>query len=234
MNIILTNASTVLTDEEVSAVASALQAQANADLVPAWRLAPVSLTFASKADVVTTVGDALIVVLDDSDQAEALGYHDLTSDGKPLAKVFAKSCANAGEDWRTCVSHELCEMLCDPNINCKIVTNYNGKTVTTIQEVCDPVEGDTYVIAGVPVSNFVLPAFYDALPRAGEKYDFLGRLRAPMTMSPGGYMSFEDDTGAWTQVFGEHVTTWRATPPIGSRRERLRAGRHRWRRSTAV
>lgn len=231
MNVVITNASTVLNNDAVSAVVGALQGQANQDLAKAWGLEAIWLTFAPTG---VKPGGMAIVVLDTSDQAEALGYHDLTGAGAPLAKVFAKSCADNGEDWRTCASHELCEMLVDPNIDRTVATMFNGKTVTTIEEVCDPVEGDTYTVDGVLVSNFVLPAFYDAAPQSGVKYDFLGRLTAPMTMDAGGYMSFEDDAGNWTQVFGERVRTWRAIPPIGSRRERLRAGHHRWRRSTAI
>jgi hypothetical protein len=33
-------------------------------------------------------GSWWLVMLDDSDQAGALGYHDLTSDGLPLGNIF--------------------------------------------------------------------------------------------------------------------------------------------------
>jgi len=50
------------------------------------------------------------VILDDSDQAGALGYHDLTSDGLPIGKVFAASDLKAGTSWTVTASHELLEM----------------------------------------------------------------------------------------------------------------------------
>jgi hypothetical protein len=56
-------------------------------------------------------------ILDDSDQANALGYHDLTTDGLPIGKVFAGTDLKVGASWSVTASHELLEMLADPNIN---------------------------------------------------------------------------------------------------------------------
>lgn len=173
-----------------------------------------------------------LVILDNSDQAGALGYHDLTAADQPIGKVFAKSDKDNFEDWRVTASHELCEMLVDPGINLLKFTTYNGQSATTIEEVCDPVEGNSYLIDGIPVSDFVLPNYYGT--NGGSKYDHLGILTAPMSLAPGGYLSFRDTAGNWSQVFGQHVTTHKAIPYPGSRRERLRVGPLRWRRSTAV
>ncbi|UIF89492.1 hypothetical protein KAF44_29135 (plasmid) [Cupriavidus necator] len=40
-----------------------------------------------------------LVILDDSDQANAYGYHDVTNDGLPLGKVFAKADMLNNKKW---------------------------------------------------------------------------------------------------------------------------------------
>lgn len=53
-------------------------------------------------------------------------------------------------------------------------------------EVCDPVEDDVYDVAGVDVSDFVLPAWFR--PHApADRLDHLGLLREPFELRPGGY-----------------------------------------------
>ena len=44
-------------------------------------------------------GSWWLVILDDSDQAGALGYHDLTDEAMPLGKVFVKTAQAAGIKW---------------------------------------------------------------------------------------------------------------------------------------
>ena len=58
-----------------------------------------------------------ISVTDNPDQAGALGYHELTSRGTPLGKVFAGLDLQSGGSWTVTLSHELLEMLADPWIN---------------------------------------------------------------------------------------------------------------------
>jgi hypothetical protein len=55
--------------------------------------------------------------LDDSDQASASAYHDLTPEGLPLAKVFVRTIRAHGEEVSVAASHELAEMLVDPAMN---------------------------------------------------------------------------------------------------------------------
>lgn len=231
--VVVTNASTVLTDDAVQGVIPALSLQVSRDLASFWPGISVDLSFVSKGGAIPH-GAWALCILDDTDQADALGYHDTTMGGQPISKVFAKTDSDYGEDWHVTASHELCEMLCDPQIDQTVTTVYEGKSVTTIREVCDAVEGNSYAINGFMVSDFVTPTFYDSSKIDGLKYDFLSVISAPMTLASGGYMSLQDASGNWTQVFGQAVTTWKRMPPHGSRRERLRAGHKRWRRSTAI
>src|SRR5690348_1485515 len=88
-SIAILNESTVVTDAEVQSWIPALQTQVTDHFCPAWGFGA-TLTFVPKSE--RPPPDAWqIAVLDNSDQAGALGYHDLTADNLPLAKVFAKS-----------------------------------------------------------------------------------------------------------------------------------------------
>ena len=56
-------------------------------------------------------GDWWVVILDDSDEGGALGYHDVTDEGLPLGKVFAGTDILYGISWTVTASHEILEML---------------------------------------------------------------------------------------------------------------------------
>ena len=106
-----------------------------------------------------------LVILDDSDQAGALGYHDLTPDGLPIGKIFAASDLKAGDSWSVTASHELLEMLADPNINLTVFVQDADTTGTLYAyEVCDACEDDSFgykINSNVLVSDFVYPACRD-------------------------------------------------------------------------
>ncbi len=61
--------------------------------------------YAKQSDI--PKGQWWIIVSDNSDQAGAGGYHDLTDEGKPLGKVFAKTDMQSGSSWTVAFSHEL-------------------------------------------------------------------------------------------------------------------------------
>jgi hypothetical protein len=82
-----TNESTVLTDTQVKTAIPVFQKQITRDFAPIWGV-DANLSFVPKGATVPPK-TWLIGVFDNSDQAGALGYHDLTEDGLPLAKVFA-------------------------------------------------------------------------------------------------------------------------------------------------
>ncbi len=102
----ISNLSTVLTDAQVNAIIPALQIQVSRDLAPAWGV-NANLQFLPKT-MPKPNGNWLINIMDNSDQAGALGYHDLTSDGLPMAKIFAKDDMTYNLSWTVTLSHELC------------------------------------------------------------------------------------------------------------------------------
>ncbi|WP_222932722.1 hypothetical protein [Nocardia yunnanensis] len=227
------NRSTVLTDAEVSAVVPALQTQVHRDWAPAWG-SDADLSFVASAQQ-PEPGSWWLVVSDDSDQAGALGYHDLTPEGLPLGKVFARSDRDAGLQWTVTASHELLEMLADPDIN---LAAYEFSTATIgriyAYEVADAVEANQYgyQIDGVLVSDFVFPAWFENFRKAGStQFDYGKHLTAPFELLPGGYIGVFDITGGsgWHQLTADNAPArYAMRARVGSRRERRRTPRDQW------
>jgi hypothetical protein len=144
------------------------------------------------------------VFLDDSDDADALGYHDLTDQGQPISKVFVKDTLDSGEVVSVTACHELCEMAIDPIAN---LWAEDGDGKDYAYEMCDAVEEDTFdvVLSGslrVSMSNFVTPAWFEPfLHPAGTKFDYMGLLKKPFSMTSGGYVIVSDG-GKVHEVFG--------------------------------
>lgn len=196
MDIWVVNESTVLSDAEIEAALPAFQTQCWH--VKAWWGKFAVIKFGKPP--VENVWQ--IVVLDDSDQEGALGYHDYTPGKRPISKIFAKTDEQYGYNWTVTLSHELCEMLVDPWIN-------SANQVTDTQfyalEVGDPVEADEF---GYPiktrggheviVSDFILPYWF--WQDAKGQYDYKGHCTEPLQILEGGYMSIYEEGRGWTQV----------------------------------
>lgn len=112
---------TCLTDGQVEAILPALQKQVGDDFKAYWEV-DCTLIFLAK-DQPITAGWWQIAVVDNPDQAGALGYHELTSQGTPLGKIFANLDLDSDSSWTATLSHELLEMLADPWINWCAVGN---------------------------------------------------------------------------------------------------------------
>ena len=83
------NESSAITDAEVQRMLPAFDRQWNQDLMPVWGVDKVGFAFAPKGQA-PAAGTWWLVFLDDSDQAGALAYHDLTNEGLPISKVFVR------------------------------------------------------------------------------------------------------------------------------------------------
>ncbi len=232
IRIAVINRSTAVPSADVHRIAAALQQQLDDDYSPVWGTGA-ALAVEGQADSESWQ----LVVLDDSDQADALGYHELTKSGRPLGKVFARSVQQSGGEWSVAASHELLEMMADPDINLAAEgfdPENKGEAAFFAYETCDPVEGETYKIGDVSVSDFVHPEYFEVDAAPGRQLDHLKLLKKPFSLRPGGYMSILPIAkGAkWKQIFGEAVASLRAEPKPGGRRERRMRPRHDWRRST--
>ena len=215
----IVNQSTVVSAADLAACVAAVQIQLNAHLQPAWGVT-------AELVIGPDVAGERIYVLDDSDQAGALGYHEDETGGVPVGFVFAKTSIAAGEHWTGTFSHEAMEQTVDPSCLQGFVPPINSKQCFLPQEVGDPVENDEYQIAGVWVSNWVLPTWWQAGLPAGTRYDFLGNLSSALTLSPGGYFAYTSNLKSWFDVFGQKTPAHQRTIAKFSRRSRIRA-RHK-------
>jgi hypothetical protein len=105
-------------------------------------------------------------------------------------------------------SHELIEMLGDPEINLTIFnqTRINGGQLYAY-EFCDACEADQYgyKIGLVLVSDFVLPTWFQP-SWPSKAYDFMSHLHGPVpTLLPGGYIGVFPipNRHGWAQI--EHA-----------------------------
>ncbi len=227
------NGSTVLTDEQVQSVLPSLQTQVHRDFAPVWGI-DADLTFIPRGSQ-PNPGSWHLLILDNSDQAGAAGYHDLTEEGLPLGKVFAGSDIHAGTQWTVTASHELLEMLADPEINLTVFTQKSqGQVVIYAYEVCDACEPDNfgYLIDNVLVSDFLYPTWFELFHQPGKtKFDHCNHIQKPFEVLAGGYIGiFNVSSGAgWQQATleGDRLQ-WQTRAPIGSRRERRNTPRTNW------
>jgi hypothetical protein len=143
--------------------------------------------------------DWQLVYFDNADQAGALGYHDLTQNGQPISKIFVKTTLAANELVSVTACHELFEMVIDPIAN---LWAQAADGTEYAYEMCDPVEEDTFLVDGIAMSNFLHPAWFEPFKHpTGTKFDHLGVLTKPFSMSKGGYMILKKQ-GKVSEVFG--------------------------------
>lgn len=106
-----------------------------------------------------------------------------------------------GDKTPIVMAHEILEAKVNPYLT-GWVTMPDGRRMA--KEICDPVEDLSYgetTQSGrvVPVSNYVLPSYFDA--HGQYPYDKMGKLTAPFSLTPGGYYVVEDAAGTRTAVF---------------------------------
>jgi hypothetical protein len=143
--------------------------------------------------------DWQFIYFDDADAAGALGYHQLTKDGQPVSKVFVKTTLAHNEIVSVTASHELFEMTIDPIAN---LWSEAADGTEYAYEMSDAVEEDTFLVDGIAMSNFVYPSWFEPFTHPpGTKFDHLGLLTAPFTMTKGGYVIVKNQGGV-KEVFG--------------------------------
>lgn len=214
MKICIVNISKIVTKLEFDTVVKAIQKQVKQHFTPAWGEAATLKQITTKnldkqtpelntADVIIYVGE----LSDDPQSVDgALGYHDMNHAGIPYGFVFTDVAAKYGEVWSVTLSHEVLELIADPDVNLLVVGPHpvkkNAEALFSY-EMCDPCQGDIYYIDNVKVSNFVLPLYFTEVKiNVDTNY-----LKLPLTqfgVRKNGYLSYFDlDTKSWKQVFGE-------------------------------
>lgn len=230
LQVAVINESAAITDDEVKSYLPAFSSQWNNDLASIWPVVPSQFAFVPKGTTPAS-GSWWIVFLDDSDQADALAYHDLTNEGLPLSKVFVKTIQADKASLSVGATHEVCEMAVDPWLN----SAYQDPRGTFwAGEVCDPVEDEQYAyrINGILVTDFVTPNWFGH-KNAQHNIDFKGHAQSAFQVLASGYAQHFDAQKGWQQINGSQAATSRraVAPPKGSRRERRRRGTKNWKTS---
>lgn len=211
--IFVVNKSTLVSNTDVKAMTQACATQVRMHAAPVWGLMPIPVIYTSDEKSAPR-GAWVIAVLDDPDQADALGWHTEDQGDLIYGRIFARPVLTNGGAALTgtlsvssVLSHEVLETLCDPHV-CLWANDATGQMWAL--EVCDPVESDSYAIGTVMVSNFVSPHFFDAQARPGEMLDWQGKCAGPFEMSRGGYaVVIPPGNSQPQQVFGDEFPEWK-------------------------
>ncbi len=195
--VLLVNQSTAVSETDFQAAANALQTQVTRDFTPLWDIQAKLWKYNKPVK-----GYELVYLLDDTDQAGALGYHTRLVGGQIVGYVFAKTDAAAGVSWTSTLSHELLELLANPWVADLVEGPYKGGRALYPYEVGDPVESNSYSIGGVEVSDFATPLWFQEEDTAGP-FNFLKTLTSPFQLAKGGYCSVATSIGNYTDVWGE-------------------------------
>jgi hypothetical protein len=175
MQLTIANVSTQVTHKEFRAAVAAIGKQVTLHFKPEWgvgaTLKAIALPLGAKKAPIQRGADAVIYLGDSSSDSNtgvkgAYGYHDTNNKRIPYGFVYLDICAESKEIWTSVLSHEVMELLADPDAvltvsgpRPKHASGPKPKHITgTVYydlEVCDPTQGDQYKIDKIVVSNFV-------------------------------------------------------------------------------
>lgn len=202
-SIALVDFDATVSHQELLDCAEALTIQANRDLAP---MPPYGLgigggvTFRAAAPMGLLPHEPVIGLYSRLSIDGALGFHDVAPNGQPLAQVCPEYDRLDGVPWQPTASHEAIELLKD--LLCNLAAQASDGMFWA-DEPCDAVEQDSYLISlpsghKVPVSNFVLGAWYDA--SATGKRDHMGLCTHAFEVRPGGYAQWFDPSKGWVLI----------------------------------
>jgi hypothetical protein len=219
--ICLIRETSILTDALVQAIVPALQTQIDRDFYPVWNLRA-DVSFVPPGQMIPG-GACQAILVDTSPDVGALGFHDTTDDGWPIAYVAVGDCLRDGLSWPVTVSHEILEMICDPEITKTVIVN--GEEFAF--EVADSPEDDSYAypVLGHHVTAFVFPSWFDPNGQAPYSYPPIPEINKPFALAPGGYIGVRPVGGTWSQRFADAIPGPRAGHKAPSSRTMRRFSR---------
>ena len=195
-------------------IVRAMGKQLARDLSPVWGRPVPSLELTD----LPSLSAAQIVILDDPDQADALGYHSETPEGLEYGRVFVEPILSHGGSLSkgpnavsVTLSHELLEMIGDPGVNLWADAD-DGYSYAI--ELCDACQAASYEIDGVSVADFVYPTFFDPEPILDRtrRYDHLGLVSRPFETLDGGYQIRRTiGVGRIEHVYAGSMSPWLRT-----------------------
>lgn len=209
------NKSSVLKDTDMFLMINAINTMLPA-FCKAWSLKQYTCIAAPSTTKLGSTG-MYCVFLNTSTSAGTLAFHTENAN-IPYGEVFVKTVLqyggsilmganNAVPTVAQAFSHEIFEMLVNPNIN---VWWQVSNTKLVPAEVCDPVQGSIVPIkvgaVTVGMSDYILPEWNDPQSTKGP-YNFLNTLTQPFQMSKGGYL-VSMKTGTISYVFGTDISEY--------------------------
>lgn len=223
------NRCSVMSDDEALQMVANIRSASDRDFEPIWHIGS-SIRYIEKENTKGWKGAWNILLLDTSDTAGALGYHDLTPEGLPVSKCFIKTDIDYGAIPSVTVTHELWEMLVDPYINDYCFDP--KRNIFVAKESADAVEADlySYYLNGTAISDFVCPPFFNPDAKLDSKFSFKESVHQPFQLARGGYEIVYIPGKGWGQNFNRLAPLIMDRPKVGSRRER-RMNRNVWTRS---
>jgi hypothetical protein len=216
MKLTIANVSARVTQKRLRAVVAAIAKQVTRHFKPEWgigaTLNAIALPIGQKKAPINKGADAVIYIGDSwkdpyTGAAGSYGYHSFNNKRMPYGFIYLDICDRSPEPWTTALSHEVLELLADPDTVLAVSgpkPKHQSTTVFYDFEVCDPTEGDHYHIDGVAVSNFVGKRYFTMSGGSG-KTNYLGLPLRPLGVRPNGYLQYEQGSRG-TQVWGPSVT----------------------------
>jgi hypothetical protein len=243
MRISIANISESISESDFKTAVHAVERQVKEDFASLWgmdaSIRMVDVDRGTKPNPELLLSDAILYVGETNDDSQAVddavGYHASNMKGIPYGFVFADVAKQIGESWSTTLSHEVLELIADPEVNLLVLAPHPKlakQVVLRPYEVCDPVQGDMYIIDGVKVSNFVTPLYFADLPHPTNTQT--NHMKLPLQrfgVRPNGYYSYLDiSTGQYQNVFGERVDDQR----LDELKELLGSARRQRRRMNTI
>lgn len=189
-----------ISDPDLLAAIRAINQQVAYDFAPYWnmsatlRLEGTLLNQPRPSTAALGVGDAVIYISSDTTQDDGEGFHNRNFRGVPYGVVYSELSEETGDPWSVTFSHEVLELIADPQANNYILGRAPHdplKKVFYWFEMCDAVSSQTYEIDGIPLQNFVLPAYFEP-PVPGARTNFLGTDLEPFGIAPKSYLGYYD------------------------------------------
>lgn len=180
------NTSTSLSDAEIIAALPTMQLYLD-QVCQAWHCAG-RLYFAG--DAPTNPRDWVIEVNEMSDVLFAVGYHEIHGN-VPYAYVSAGDAEVNNIPWTVVFTHELAEMLIDPNVGLSAEQN---PSVFYALEICDPVQERYYHLGSYLVADYVYRSWFTK--GAKGPYDSARSLGSPFQLDRGGWIGV-NSKGHW-------------------------------------